>query len=413
MRIPVLAIVIAYLFSFLVDWLIWLDIKRYSRSLMRRRLYAVSSVLCWLFITVVFLIPRRDQDSEIVLIMWMLYAYLSVYASKFVVVLFSLIGKIPAIWKKRPVNLALWVGAPLGVLMFVIMWWGAIVGIREIQVNQVEVDSPRIPEEFDGYRIVQFSDAHVGTWGKDTTFVRSLVDSINSFNPDLIVFTGDIVNRRTEELAPFRGIFARLHARDGVMSVLGNHDYGDYINWKSAEEKTANINLLKTWQKDMGWRLLNNESVPIVHNGDSIMLIGVENWGEPPFRQYGDFARAYPADSICDPYDSRFKILLSHNPEHWRLEVTEKSNIDLTLSGHTHAMQFMISLGSWRWSPAKYRYDLWEGMYERMSKDGVPMRIYVNIGCGEVALPYRIGATPEITIITLRRSQQAASSGGN
>lgn len=285
------------------------------------------------------------------------------------------------------------------------LWWGALVTRHQINIVNITYVSDRLPESFDGYKIVQISDLHVGTWGEDTGFISAFVDSVNAQHPDLILFTGDIVNRQTTEMAPFLSVLTRLKARDGVYSVLGNHDYGDYINWPTPQDKAENMALMKAWQRQIGWRMLNNETVDIINGGDTIKLIGVENWGEPPFRQYGHLTDAYPIsrDSVCNLMDHRFKILMTHNPEHWRRESSEISNIDLTLSGHTHAMQMAIEIGSFRWSPAIFKYEEWGGLYRRNNRNGNPVDIYVNVGAGEVGMPFRLGAAkPEITVITLR-----------
>jgi len=355
---------------------------------------------------VIVFLPKRDSDAGIVSIMWMIYSYLSVYIAKFIYIVFSLLGGLPRIWKGKPMKLGLYAGLPFGVVGFAMMWWGAAVGRYNIEVNRVDLSLRNIPEGFDGYKIVQFSDIHVGTWGNDTKFITNLVDSINALQPDIILFTGDIVNRQTSELTPFLQILSRLEARDGVFSVLGNHDYGDYVDWKVPSERIVNNELLAQWQRQMGWRLLNNESLFLRSEttGDSIMLIGVENWGDPPFPVYGDLEKALPSsvDSVNNQNDSNFKILMTHNPEHWNREVSCNTNIDLTLSGHTHAMQCVIQIGDWKWSPAKYRYPNWGGMYERPNLKGDTTRLYVNIGAGEVGMPARIGAAiPEITLFTL------------
>lgn len=412
MRIPVPAAITLFIISFLVDWLIWTDIRKYADRKVWSRIYAISSVACWAFLLVTLLLPRRDLDSDIQSLMWMLYSYITVYFAKLIYVIFSLLGRIPQIWKSHRINSGLWVGMPLGLLVFIAMWYGVIVTRHEVEVNHVEISSPRIPKSFNGYTIAQFSDAHVGTWGKDTTFISNLVDSINNLHPDLIVFTGDIVNRHTPELEPFLHVLSRLNAKDGVVSVLGNHDYGNYADWKSQNEQDANNALLAIWQRQMGWQLMNNTHRFLVNGTDTIALIGVENWGEPPFHQYGRLEDAYPMskDSIHNLNDDKYKILLSHNPEHWNREVSHTTNIDLTLSGHTHAMQFMISLGNWKWSPSKYRYPQWAGLYERIAPDGTPSKLYVNIGCGEVAMPFRVGATPEITLFTLKSLQSKSPS---
>ncbi len=410
MRLQIKAIVVLFIISFLIDWYVYLDIRRYSRRRLWSRLYLVSSVMCWALLAAITVMPKRGEGS-IIPLMWMLYAYISIYLPKIIYVIFSLIGRIPRLWKRERVRLGLYVGLPLALISFGVIWWGAVSGRRAIGLNEIEIVSEKLPPAFDGYRIVQFSDAHVGTWGNDTTFISDLVDSINSLNPDMIVFTGDIVNRSTSEIYPFVKPLSRLRAKDGVYSIMGNHDYGDYKDWPTPEDRQRNIDELHRVQRAMGWNILDNDHLFVRSQSDSIVLIGVENWGEPPFHQYGKLGEAYPysAGSPDNLNDGKFKILLTHNPEHWRQEVAEKTNVDLTLSGHTHAMQFIMKLGSWRWSPAKYIYQQWSGLYEKRTQGGQPVRIYVNIGCGEVGMPFRIGADPEITLIVLRSAENGSS----
>lgn len=280
------------------------------------------------------------------------------------------------------------------------MWWGVLYGRYDIAVSEITVNSKRLPASFDGIKIAQFSDAHVGTWGQDTTFVTNLVNKINALNPDIIVFTGDIVNRKTDEILPFVNILKRLKAPLGVYSVMGNHDYGDYTDWPDEQAHAADTRQLRAIQTGMGWNLLCNTHKFIYSaQGDNIAMIGVENWGEPPFKQYGDLKKAYPnANKIGD---NNFKILLSHNPMHWHNEVREYTDIDLTLSGHTHAMQVLIGGIGTGFTPSSWRYPEWGGLYTHKGADGAIRNLYVNIGCGEVAIPARIGASPEITLITL------------
>lgn len=407
------------LISVAVDIYIFSDIrKNYPRRRTGAVLYGIFTILCWGFLAACLAMPRRNQDSGILFLMWGIWGYLTVLVPKIIFTLFSLLGQIPRLWQRRPdgrrlnrrapksVKLGKWIGLPLAVVAFVAMWWGALVTRRQVEVVEVDVALSRLPKGFDGYRIAQISDLHVGTWGEDTSFIDRLVDSVNAQRPDVIFFTGDLVNRQSSELAPFLKSLAGLHAPDGVYSILGNHDYGDYLDWPSPSEKRENLQLLKNWQGQIGWRLLNNARTQLIHDGDTIQLIGVENWGEPPFHQYGHLIDAYPisTDSVYHLKDDRCKILLTHNPEHWRREVTRISNIDLSLAGHTHAMQTIFRIGPWRWSPSAMRYEEWGGLYSKQNPFGDTLRIYVNIGAGEVGLPYRIGAVPEITILTLRRS---------
>ncbi len=395
------------LVSLITDLYIYFDLRNsLSRHKVWSRLYLAFACAGWIFLAYCLLAPRRDSDSGILFLMWGLYAYATVIIPKIIFCIFSWLGNLPRLWRRRPVKLGLSAGLPLGLIAFGAMWWGAAITRRQIDVVNVEISSPRLPAAFDGYRMVQISDLHVGTWGEDTSFVAELVDSVNAQHPDIILFTGDIVNRESTELAPFLNTLARLHAPDGVYSILGNHDYGDYVDWPSAADKRDNLQLLKNWQRQIGWKLLNNQRTQIVHDNDTIQLIGVENWGEPPFHQYGHLIDAYPlsTDSLQHLNDDRFKILLTHNPEHWRQEVRRISNIDLSLSGHTHAMQFELKFGNWRWSPSAWKYDQWGGLYDYINAKGEKLQIYVNIGAGEVGIPSRIGATPELTVITLRKA---------
>ncbi len=412
MRIPLMMALVVGLFSVIIDAYIYFDIRYATPGKpLWRRVYAVFSLLCWALIVTVVCLPYRSSGSNISGIMWALYTYITIYAAKCVYVICSLVGWMPLIFKHKHWSAAKWVGLPLALITFFSLWWGALVTRHHLQIVDVTFASERVPEAFDGFRIVQISDLHVGTWGEDTRFINRMVDSINSLHPDIILFTGDIVNRETTELSPFLSTLARLKAPYGVYSVLGNHDYGDYIDWPDRQAKEDNLQLLKEWQRQIGWRLLNNERADIVVAGDTIKLLGVENWGEPPFHQYGHLTDAYPIskDSIYNLNDRRFKILMTHNPEHWRREVSKISDIDLTLSGHTHAMQMVFGFGNWKWSPARFKYEEWGGLYTRDNNHGKPVYIYVNIGAGEVGMPFRIGgAVPEITAITLKRSSSEA-----
>lgn len=281
-------------------------------------------------------------------------------------------------------------GLVLGVVSFVNVIYGATAGITHFQVKHVTYESERLPEGFDGYRIAQLSDIHIGSWQGRPEAVEKLVKLTNEQQADLIVFTGDLVNQQSHELDSFRPTLSRLQAPDGVYSVLGNHDYGTYYRWKNSRQEADNLQYLREQQQAMGWRLLDNSHVVLHHRGDSIALIGVENDGEPPFPQHADLPRA------TEGTQGMFSILLSHNPTHWRREVLPESAIDLMLAGHTHAMQ-MTLFGR---SLASLKYPEWSGMYREGSR-----ALYVNIGIGYVGLPFRFGAWPEITVITLKKKK--------
>lgn len=412
MRLPVIMICLCYIILILTDLLIIYDLRTMSlypghRSSEKKRkiwwkVYLVFAILIFILLTVGVCLPKRSAGEGITTAMWIFYIITTVELSQLIYCIFSLLGFIPAIFRKGRWNLGLWVGFPLAAILFLAMWWGVFVGRKQIDVVNVEISSPKIPESFNDYKIAHISDLHVGTWGNDTTFISTLVDSVNALKPDLIVFTGDVVNREAEEFLPFVKSFSRLNAPDGVLSILGNHDYGDYVSWKSNQAKKDNLDSLKSYQASAGWQLLDNNHLFLTRGNDTIAVLGVGNWGEPPFTKYGDLKKAYPKDSLTD---KNYKILLSHNPEHWNQEILFISNIDLTLAGHTHAMQSMISIGDWRWSPAQYRYKYWRGLHKRKNIKGEESWLYVNIGAGEVGIPMRIGAPPEVTLFTLKHSK--------
>lgn len=280
------------------------------------------------------------------------------------------------------------IGLFVSVISFFNILYGALVGVSHFEVKEVEYHSADIPQGFDGYRIVQLSDIHIGSWQGNSEEIQRMVDLVNAQKPDLIVFTGDLVNQQSHEVDGFQSILSQLHAPDGVYSILGNHDYGTYYHWKSKQEEKENLSYLIRQQKEMGWKLLNNAHDILHHRGDSIALIGVENDGEPPFSQYADLPKAMQGT------EGMFQILLSHNPTHWRREVLPKTNIALMLSGHTHAMQSIL----FGHSLAELIYPEWQGMYYEGNR-----ALYVNIGIGYVGLPFRFGAWPEVTVLTLHK----------
>ncbi|MBD5250670.1 MAG: metallophosphoesterase [Barnesiella sp.] len=368
-------------------------IARGLRGLVKKAHIALSILLLAVVVAILFMPVRSSGVSVVLATMWMLFAYLTVYASKYVFIIFSLLSRLPRLWHGRRWWWLNVTGALLGWITFGVMWWGAIVNRFNIDVERVTVEIHGLPEQFDGYTIAQISDLHVGTYGNDTTYLHRVVEAVNSLHPDAIMFTGDIVNSRAAELIPHAATLGRLSAPDGVFSIMGNHDYGDYSDWPSAEAKTDNLASLHRMQKEMGWKLLLNTTDYLRRDSAVVAVIGVENIGDPPFHVYGDLEKAY-----ATPGDSITKILLSHNPAHWVMSIADDpdKNIALTLSGHTHAMQVEVA----GWSPAVFRYRTWGGLYE---SERTTNKLYVNIGIGTVGMPARIGATPEITLITLKR----------
>lgn len=393
MRLPLLATLLLLILDIAVDFYLWRRLKRLCKNPFWAKLQAYSAIILNLCLVIIICLPKkRGGDSGLEFLMWSLYAYFSVYVPKYIFCIFDFIAALPKLFRGRRLKWLSICGGVLAVIIFASMWWGALINRYNIDVREVDVVIPDLPEAFDGYAIAQISDLHIGTFGSDTSFVAKVVNRVNGLDADVIAFTGDIVNRKTTELVPFVKTLAQLHARDGVYSILGNHDYGDYYTWSSPAEKQRNMSDLIRYQNEMGWRMLNNEADFIYRQGDSIAIVGVENVGDPPFNTYGDLDLAYPAlDDVVT------KVLLSHNPAHWNDDIKDSpdKNIALTLSGHTHAMQ----VSAFGLSPAAWRYPTWGGLYS--DEDG--HQLYVNIGLGEVGVPARIGATPEITLITLRR----------
>ncbi len=402
MRIPLILAIVAVALQLFSDIYLFSVAWRRCRKLFWAKFQIWESAFFVLFAILIFILfGKVSANNGLPVLMWMILAYIAVYAGKFTFIIFDLIASIPKLFKRKHkrrkrIGWLSWVGLAMAALVFFSIIWGATINRFNIQVKEQVVDIVNLPDSFDGYRIVHISDLHVGTYGNDTTFISKVVNRINALEADLVVFTGDIVNQHSQELRPFVKPLSRITSRDGVMSILGNHDYGDYYRWESETEKEHNMRELMDLQIEMGWELLTNCSEVIYGEAatDSLVIIGVENWGDPPFPQIGDLNGAYPALG-----DSATKILLTHNPVHWKTEVEPNTdrNICLTLSGHTHAMQ--IRMGNI--SPAAIRYrNCWAGRYD--SADG-KRTLYVNTGIGTVGLPLRLGATPEITLLTLKK----------
>ncbi|MBB68765.1 MAG: phosphoesterase [Flavobacteriaceae bacterium] len=278
---------------------------------------------------------------------------------------------------------------PFGALLY-----GMYRGKYNYKVMSYEIEFDDLPNSFDGFTISHISDIHCGSFDNYEK-VKYGIELINKQKSDVIMFTGDIVNNISAELDTWKDLFSELTAKHGIYSVLGNHDYGDYMQWNSDEEKIKNFDNLKKIQQKMGFRLLLNENDSIRKGDETITIVGVENWGAGGFKKAGDLKKATSGLS-----SKEFKILLSHDPSHWNAEVTPSENyFPLTLSGHTHGMQFGIDIPGWiKWSPIKWRYPQFAGLYKKAKE-----YLYVNRGFGYLAYPGRVGMWPEITVITLKK----------
>ena len=336
--------------------------------------YAIAGLLTWLIICLFVTLPLLLEDI-----------------TRLIKAIFRKPTNAPRIPSRRKFVSTL--GWGLAAIPFASILYSIFKGKYNYKVWKYTLYFDNLPKAFDGYRITQISDIHCGSFDNYEK-IRYGVELINSQKSDVILFTGDLVNNLANEVHNWKSLFATLQAPDGVFSIMGNHDYGDYSSWETPEAKQQNLEHLFQLQKQMGWQLLLNEHCYLEHNGEKIALIGVENWGHGRFSKYGDLNKAMEGVNTED-----FKILMSHDPTHWQeVVLPENKDIQLTLSGHTHGMQCGIEIPGWlKWSPSQYIYKYWGGMYEEGGK-----YLNVNRGFGYHAFPGRLGVWPEITVIELK-----------
>lgn len=336
--------------------------------------YAIAGLLTWLIICLFVTLPLLLEDI-----------------TRPIKAIFRKPTNAPRIPSRRKFVSTL--GWGLAAIPFASILYSIFKGKYNYKVWKYTLYFDNLPKAFDGYRITQISDIHCGSFDNYEK-IRYGVELINSQKSDVILFTGDLVNNLANEVHNWKSLFATLQAPDGVFSIMGNHDYGDYSSWETPEAKQQNLEHLFQLQKQMGWQLLLNEHCYLERNGEKIALIGVENWGHGRFSKYGDLNKAMEGVNTED-----FKILMSHDPTHWQeVVLPENKDIQLTLSGHTHGMQCGIEIPGWlKWSPSQYIYKYWGGMYEEGGK-----YLNVNRGFGYHAFPGRLGVWPEITVIELK-----------
>jgi len=307
-------------------------------------------------------------------------------------------GKLKAMVRYQRSNRLVSAGWIIGGLFFLLMGCGMIFWKYDFKVTQQIINLPELPVSFEGTKIVQVSDIHLGSWTNKRK-LEEVVEQVNQLRPDIIFFTGDMFNYTTKEGTGFKTILKRLHAPLGIIAILGNHDYGDYITWSSPSAKVKNMEDLVVYYKLLGWKLLRNENVILRKGADSIAILGVENWGSTRrFQRFGDIGKAQKGTGKM-----AIRILLSHDPSHWdRIISRYYPSIDLTLSGHTHGGQFGIDLPGIHWSPVSWMESQWCGLYA-VPRIGHPQYLYVNQGLGCIGYSGRIGILPEITLFTLKR----------
>lgn len=381
------AILVIYLLTLLPDAYIWSNFARHWPSVWRVVGFIPSFLV---LVTPLLAFSSRWQDALFRLVIAL---FLLVILPKLLFVLVSLAGKGMAfVWPAAfPVaNIA---GLGLVAIVLSAVGFAMTIGWRRIVTKEIAVSSARLPEAFDGYRIVQLSDFHIGTYGRSPETVKEIVDKVNALNADAVVFTGDLVNLDPEEVTPFMQALSGIRARDGVFTVLGNHDYCTYRRHVAPDSPTQSLRRLVAKEDSLGWTMLRNEHRIIRRGNDSIAIIGVENDGTPPFPALADLPRA-----TAGLPDGLYKVLLSHDPTHWRRSVLPDTDIDLTLSGHTHAMQFRLG----RFSPSRLTYPEWGGLYTEGTR-----HLFVSTGTGS-NFPFRLGAWPEIDVLTLKTGRDVA-----
>ena len=403
--------IIPIVFYILIDIYAFQAIKTISKNHFIHGVYVLSSVAILVFFIYAITSPDARTNPKM---MYIYGLFLALFVPKiiaviamfgedvirvFVGVFYKIGGGSEASFMPSRRKFVSTVALGVAARPFAALLYGMIKGKYNYKVLQYTLEFDDLPSSFDGYTLTQISDIHSGSFDNPEK-VKYAVDLVNKQQSDLILFTGDLVNNVAQEMDAWKDTFATLKAKDGVYSVLGNHDYGDYVSWESAEKKQENLQALIALQKDMGWDVLLNESRTIQKNQQAIKLVGVENWGEGGFKKAGDLEKACADVSAQD-----FTILMSHDPSHWQSRVKEHpKNIQLTLSGHSHGMQFGIEIpGCFKWSPVKYRYQNWAGIYKEFGR-----YINVNRGFGYLGYPGRVGIWPEVTVITLKKKSKTA-----
>ena len=390
-------------FLLIIDIYSFQAIKTVSKKKVRLTYILVNGILYFLLFFQIFFIENVRESAlltynfTLLFILFVSKTILILFLFpedilRFIKFLFSKIQnkKIDNSRRKFISNLSLAVAA----IPIPIMIHGITRGRYNFKVVNHEISFKDLPKSFDGYTITHLSDFHCGSF-ESRSKLKYAIDLVNEQNSDLIAFTGDFVNNTYTEILPWIDELKKINSKDGKFSILGNHDYGDYYDWGTEENKKLGFKKLIEIQNELGFKVLRDESVHIKKNNEKISLVGVENWGDG-FKKKGDIDKA-----INGLDESDFKIVLSHDPSHWdKILVDHKEKFNLTLSGHTHGMQFGIEIpGFIKWSPVKYRYKYWAGLYERSNQF-----INVNRGFGVLGFPGRVGIWPEITLIKLKKA---------
>tara|TARA_R110002012_G_scaffold322100_1_gene555551 strand:+ start:35371 stop:36594 length:1224 start_codon:yes stop_codon:yes gene_type:complete len=391
---------------FLVDFAAFYWLKSITNLISSSFLKQSIHVLFWFFtfglITVIIILKLKlytiDPKRRQLLISSLYGLTISSFIPKIIfIIVISVLYITNHVISERESLLAIpLLGLFAGFLPFFVIVYSVFKAIYNFKVHKHTLKFSHLPEAFSGLKIVQISDLHLGSFNHRFHILDRAFSKISELEPDLIFFTGDLVNNYAWELRGWKKSFRHLSAKKGMYAVLGNHDYGDYSQWISEEAKQKNFEGITNFFKDNNFKLLLNDSEIIEVGNQKLAIIGVENWGNPPFKQYGNLQKA-----ILKAKDIPFKILLSHDPSHWTEEVLISTDIAITFSGHTHGMQAGVNFGKKEWSPIKYKYKHWAGLYQENGQ-----YLYVNRGLGWMGFPGRLGMRPEITCIVLKKNKK-------
>lgn len=361
-------------------------------------IYIILHLLPALFFTGLFLYMKFGlenlQNFRIVaVIMWMYFFFMLIYIPKVIHIIFYFLDHVYIkIFKHDNVYFDI-TRIIVSIISVIILLVGAYITPRNFEVVTVALPIRNLPPAFDGYKIVLLSDIHLGSWNKRFDKLNPVIKLVNEQNPDIIIFSGDMVNNFASEAQGWQPYFLELKAKSGKYAVLGNHDYGDYTEWNTYNDRLQNRRQIKQYIRDFGFQLLLNENVYLKKGRDSLLLAGVENWGKSIRFRYSDLNKALAGSRPNTP-----QILIAHDPTQFDAEIAGKKDVVLTLSGHTHAAQLGIKIGNYLFSPASLVFKYWAGLYDVNGQ-----YIYVNRGIGHIGLPMHIGVRPEITTIILKK----------
>ena len=396
MKMHLFVLILVLIVTLLPDLWIYARIRSKISTLFLRILFWVPALLfITFFVTLALKADALDNYKATAQIMWGFWMFFVLYIPKFCYGIFDLthyICKRMFKFKRSPFQ---WIGIVLGLVSMVLLIYGAFVGKNNLVIKESTLAFKNFPEKLNGLKIVQISDLHLGNWNDNTETIERMVKLVNEQQPDIIICSGDVVNNFADELPLFIPILQNLKAKYGKFAVMGNHDYGDYSKWNSEKERDVNLEKIKQGIRECGFDLLLNEHEILEISGEKLKIVGVENWGEPPFMQYGKLD-----ESLGKIGAKVFTLLISHDSSHFSGEVIQYPEVNLTLSGHTHAAQFGIFTKKFQWSPSKWKYEHYAGLYQHGEQ-----YLYVNRGIGFVGVPMRIGATPEITVLTLEHQK--------